>query len=137
MADRKNFLNRDAILKAEDYKIEEVEMPEWGGTVFVRSLTGAERDQYEASMATLDKKGNVRDIHMENIRARLVALTVCDETGQRLFGDTDVKALGEKNAAALERVFQAAQRLSGLTKRDLDELADGLKNAPSAGSTSD
>ena len=43
------FLNREAILAAEDLPRELVEVPEWGGAVYVRALTGAERDQFEAS----------------------------------------------------------------------------------------
>ena len=43
-------LTRDEILGADDLKTESVKVPEWGGTVLVRELTGAERDEWEASV---------------------------------------------------------------------------------------
>jgi hypothetical protein len=46
----------------------------------------------------------------------------------------DVAALGERSAAALERVFDAARRLSGLSERDVEALKNGLK-ADQNGST--
>ena len=42
------LLTRDLILKADDIQTREVEVPEWGGTVLIRALTGTERDAYEA-----------------------------------------------------------------------------------------
>jgi hypothetical protein len=44
-----SYLTRDAILQAPDLQGEDVAVPEWGGTVRVRGLSGAQRDAYEAS----------------------------------------------------------------------------------------
>ena len=44
------ILTRDQILQANDLVTETVEVPEWGGSVFVKSLTGVERDQFEAAI---------------------------------------------------------------------------------------
>ena len=44
------YLSRDAILQREDIKTEDVEVPEWGGTVRVRGMSGVERDAFEASL---------------------------------------------------------------------------------------
>ncbi len=114
------LLTREAILQAVDLPKEQVSVPEWGGDVLVRALTGAERDQFEASI--IDQKGKGTRINHKNMRAKLVALTIVDESGNRLFADDDVVALGRKSAAGLNRVFSAAQRLSGLTQEDVDEL---------------
>lgn len=123
------ILSKEAILSADDLEKELVEVPEWGGAVYVRALTGAERDAFEQSMVEMRtvrqgrKQETVREMRLQNIRARLCALTICDEEGNRLFTDADVQALGRKSASALNRVFQVAQRLSGLTDEDVDELA--------------
>lgn len=129
------LLNRDAILSAEDLEKELVHVPEWGGHVYVRALTGAERDAFEASM--VDQRGRDRKMNLKNLRARLCALTICDEEGNRLFSDADVEALGRKSAAALTRVFAVAQRLSGLTQDDVDELAGNSGETHSGDSSSD
>ena len=44
------YLTRDAILQATDLTFEDVAVPEWGGVVRVRGLTGTERDAFEASV---------------------------------------------------------------------------------------
>jgi hypothetical protein len=60
---------------------------------------------------------------MENVRARLAAASIVDENGARMFSDEEIEALGGKSAMALDRVFKAAQRLSGLAPEDVEELA--------------
>lgn len=130
-----SVLSRDAILNASDRPTRNVEVPEWGGTVIVRGLTGAERDAYEAGMVQASPGGKVRT-NMRNIRARLVAMACVDAEGARLFTDSDVEALGGKSAAAMERVFDVARKLSGLTDGDVEELAEVFGSAPSEPSTS-
>lgn len=134
MAKQNSVLTRDAILGAKDLATEVVEVPEWGGVVHVRSLTGAERDQFEA--AVVEFRGTNPQINLKNTRARLVAMTVIDENGKLLFGDGDIEMLGAKSGAALDRVFAVAQRLSGLSRADVDQLAKNFGGGPSAASTS-
>ena len=112
------MLSRDDILNANDLKTETVQVPEWGGEVNVRTMTGAERDAFESKI--VGKNGGV---NMQNIRARLVSLTMVDENGDRIFSDDDVKELGRKSAAALDRVFTAAQGLNKISDEDVEELA--------------
>lgn len=114
---KKKILTKDQILQAKDARMEEVEVPEWEGSVFVRSLTGKERDQLEAEI--IQKPGQR---NMENLRAKLITLSVVDKEGNRLFDLKDAVALGGKNARALDRLFAVAQRLSGLTQKDMEEL---------------
>jgi len=112
------MLTRESILQSDDLPRELVEVPEWGGDVYVRTLTGTERDAFEQSMVHKKNKTN-----LANVRARFAVLTVCDDSGQRLFTDEDAKELGTKSAAALDRVFEVAQRLNGFSKEDAEDLA--------------
>jgi len=121
-------LKRDDILKVQDIKIEKVHVPEWGGDVYVKGMTGAERDGFEASVVNMRGKGT--NVDMSNIRAKLATQTLCDENGERLFTDVDVKALGKKSASALQRVFEVAQRLSGIGDDAIQELTEGLQENP-------
>ncbi|MGB9780619.1 hypothetical protein [Caldanaerobacter sp.] len=114
------YLNREQILQIQDLPTEDVEVPEWGGKVRVRGLTGAERDKFEASIVV--RKGNRTEFNPENMRAKLVAMCVVDENGNRLFTDEDIKILGQKSATALDRIFQVAQKLSGLRPEDFEEM---------------
>ena len=129
-----SLLSKTAILAAQDLQTEDVEVPEWGGAVRVRSFTGRERDAFEASMVRGD--GRDRRVDLTNMRARLVGLTVIDESGQRLFTDEEADLLGAKSGAALDRVFAIAQKLNGLSGADVEELSKNSNGVPSAVSTS-
>jgi hypothetical protein len=108
-------LTRSSILSADDAvsSMELIEIPEWGGAAFVRVMTGAQRDRLEAFHAK--DPGN-------NFRARVVAATLCDASGNLLFGEADVPALGAKSAAVLDRCSEVAIRVNKIGKRDIAEL---------------
>jgi hypothetical protein len=122
------ILTRDEILSADDIKRELVAVPEWGGDVYVKAMSGTERDLFESSIVEL--RGKKQQVNMKDVRAKLAACSICDEKGKRVFTDADVNALAKKSAAALQRVFTVAQRLSGIGDDDVKELAEGLQEAP-------
>ena len=130
------ILNRTEILNVNDIVIEEVHVPEWGedAIVYVKGMTGAERDKFESSLVVL--RGKSQTLNMANIRAKLASLTICDENGKRLFSEQDVQVLSQKSASALQRVFVVAQKLSRIGDEDIEELAEGLKANPFDGSPS-
>ncbi len=118
------LLTREQILEVQDIQSQIVDVPEWGGSVKVQGMTGEQRDGFEAS--TFKGKGKDIQLNWRNIRAKLVAHSVVNGDGKRVFNDQDVKALGKKSAAALDRVFAVAQELSGITQDDVEELAKNL-----------
>ena len=111
------LLNKKQIMESKDIVTETVAVPEWGGDVLIRTLTGTQRDAFEASLMGKGKKAD-----MVNIRARLVARSVVDEQGARVFCDGEIEALGMKSAKALDRIFDAAQKLNGIREEDIEEL---------------
>ncbi|GAB3117818.1 hypothetical protein GCM10027160_28930 [Streptomyces calidiresistens] len=130
------LLSKAQILAADDLPTRDVKVPEWGGSVRVRTLSGTERDQFEAD--SMKGKGKNRDINLANMRARLVAATCVYEDGTLMFDEpSDVIALGRKSAAALDRVYTAAAELSGITDADMEELAEDFTGAPNEPSTTD
>ena len=114
------LLSKEQILKADDLKSEIVEVPEWGGDVTVRMMTGAERDAFEASI--FDAKGKDSKVNMKNLRAKLIILTVISDAGEKLFTDADIDILGGKSAKALDRIFAVAQRINGIGQKEVEEL---------------
>lgn len=125
------MLTRDAILNVSDKRVQKVAVPEWGGDVCVRVLSGAERDRFEYSLQP-DKFG--RKPGMESFRARFAALVLCDEQGERLFKDQDIPALAAKSAPALDRVVEAALTLNAMTGADVQALA-GESNGDQSGAS--
>lgn len=59
---------------------------------------------------------------LTNVRAKLAARVCVNEKGTRLFTEDQVAKLGEKNAAALNRIFVVGQRLAGLSDDDVERL---------------
>ncbi len=125
----KRFLGRDAILKQKDLEIIELFVPEWDGYILVRGMTARERDQWETSI--VKQKGNNTQLDMRNARARLVAMCVVDQKGNRVFGDSDVAALGNMSAKAIDRIFSVAQDLSGVSNEDVEELTKNFEQTSS------
>lgn len=113
-----SLLTKDQILNAEDNRTEIVDVPEWGGKVKVAVMSGFSRDRFETSII-----GSNGGQNLTNMRAKVVAASVVDEKGELLFTEKDIAKLGKKSAAALDRIFSVAQRLSGITDVDVEELA--------------
>lgn len=108
-------LSRADILAVDDLKKEKLSVPEWGGEIYIRTMNGMERDGYEEWAAGAGRS-------LKGIRGRLAALCIVNAAGERLFSDEDIPALGQKSAAALERVVKAAMRLNAVTDDDVKEL---------------
>lgn len=126
-------LDRDSILKASDFKPVRVDVPEWGGEVYVRAMSGMERDRFEQTLFV--GKGEDRRLN-DNYRARLVCLTACDEKGAALFGIEDVFALGSKSAAALDRIVQVSAKLNGIGEEAAADAKKSSDPVPNSASTS-
>lgn len=129
------ILGRDDILQADDIVTEAVDVPEWGGAVLVKGMTGTERDAFDA--AIMSETGKSKKVNLENLRAKLCAATVVDEAGNPLFTQEDVAALAKKSAMAIQKVYDVAARICGLGADDVEELVEGLENNPFEDSVSD
>jgi hypothetical protein len=117
-----NFLTAEQILAANDLEKEAIDIPEWGGKVWIRTMMADERDSYEQEFVDL-RRGYTKKGKMKSVRAKFCALVLCDENMQRLFTEEQVVALGEKSAKALDRVFEAGLKLNGFSQNDVEVLA--------------
>ena len=125
------MLNRDAILKAQDLRRELVDVPEWGGEVYVRSFTALEREEVEMrSMQMVDiATGSIKDARqMAGLKAWIVARTVVDSDGQRIFSDADMDGLQGKNAGVISRLADVASRLSELGVEEAEKNSGSRQN---------
>lgn len=129
------FLTRDQIIAADDRKYETVSCPEWGGDVRLKSISGTQRDAYESSViaaGSSDKRMNLR-----NARAKLIILCAVDDNGAQLFTTDDLNALGRKNAAPIDRLFDACRKLAGMSENDVDALTEDFGATPTDDAISD
>lgn len=127
-------LSADAILAVDDSVTETVSVPEWKGEVFIKSMTGTERDEFEANL----RRGG--DLDLRNARAKLLVRVIVNSEGTRKFSDVQASALGKKNAAILNRLYEVAARLCGLgeeeqaamegnSEEQTEETADGAASS--------
>ena len=98
-----------------------VKVPEWGGDVMGYGLTCSEKDGCEDSMVFKDTEGH-RQITLKDASARLCAMCIRDEKGNRIFDIADALALAKKSGKAVKRVYDVAERLSGLGAGEVDEI---------------
>lgn len=105
-------LTIEQILAANDSGVRKVSCPEWGGDVYVRTLSADERDAFEAS---------VQDTGI--VRATLVAVALCSEDGTPLGpSPVQVEALGRKASGPIDRIVEATMELNTMRPQDMAKL---------------
>ncbi len=109
------MLKREEILSKTALKTEIVPVPEWGGEVIVSEMSGTARDAWEQALRDKDAKGKVIAP-----RAKLVAFTVVDENGSRIFKDDDIEAIGKLSSESLGKICDVALRLNGLGEEGIE-----------------
>ncbi|OAI54019.1 hypothetical protein AYO44_03815 [Planctomycetaceae bacterium SCGC AG-212-F19] len=113
--------------------VEPVELPGGKGTAYVRVMNGFERDSYEESRYQIDSKTGKIKFSARNARGELVARTLCDASGKRLFpNDGEADILGRADARILDAIFAAAKKLNGMTGEE-DEALEGNSGAGVSG----
>lgn len=120
------YLSKDMILSSDDIVKEDVSVPEWGGMVTVQSMSGEDRDDFEAAFNKVEFDANGKEIQvrdLNNFRARLCSRTMVNQNGKLLFPNPeDVIKLGKKSSRALDRVMKVAQRLNGIGGEDVEKM---------------
>ena len=138
---------RETIKAADDGTAELYEIPEWGVSVEIRSMTARSRAHFVAEMASEDGTvGGVNDpARIEAMWWHVISQTCHDaSSGKRAFTEGDQEWLFEKNARIVNDLANACMAASGLTDESADDMgkdssdsltaADG--GAPSDASTS-
>jgi len=135
------LLDRKALLKKEDLKIEKVDLGN-GEFVYVRQMSAREKDQFEMSLMKpiYDDSGNLIRMEqtLEDFRAKLAVNTICDEKGNLILLPDDYVLLSKNiSAAKLEKIVNVAQRLNRITEKDKEELVKNSEQGPVDDSLSD
>lgn len=122
-------LTKDQILAANDVNLLKINVPEWGGDVYIRVMTVGERDAYE------NEWQRKKDTGVDDFRTKFLVRCLVDEKGNRLFDNGDVQRLAEKSARVMNRVWLAAMEHNNLSDASIEELAKNSEPGPTAGSS--
>ena len=121
---KKAYATKDAFFAGPIQRQTEVVKIPGIGNVIVKGMTAKERDQYETSCIV--QRNGKRNFNLIDARAKLVMLTVVDEKGDRLFEASDISRLSGMPASVIDKLFTAAQKLSGISDDDMDDLGGEL-----------
>ncbi len=110
-------LTLEQILAANDMGLMgPVDVPEWGGEVFVRVMSAGERDSYERLWFGKRESG------IENFRTEYLLRCLCDEKGQLLFSRAQIADLAGKSGAVIARLFDLALKHNKMSPEDVEHL---------------
>lgn len=111
-------LTRQQILAArKDRKPTRLEVPEWGGDVFIRVLSVEDQLQWE-------------DMPQREVVMRCLVIALVDEDGRRIFEDGDETELAREEFPVIMRVFSEVAKVNGLTSKELDDAMASFVAAP-------
>ena len=126
------LLNFDDIVDSQDKEYQDVDVPEWGGTVRIATMSGEDRDRWELSMMQADdtsERGFKLNFDAYS-RVRLVAMCLVDDNFNRIFVTKEqIERLSQKSGKVMDLLYDVAQRVNGITDEDIDDLE---KNSVSA-----
>lgn len=121
MADDTKELALEDILAIQDTKVVKIEIPDWGGHVYIKQLSAFEQDKFEA-----DSRGPNGGPNLQHMRARLVAAALCDKDGNKLIkddGKSTIAKLSLKSGAVLNYIIDRITEINRITTEDLEKIA--------------
>ena len=116
------MLKREEILSKTSLKTKTLTIDEWGGDIIVSEMSGTNRDIWEQALQKRDVVGNII-----SPRAKLIAFTVVDEKGKRIFNDDDIDSIGKLSSSSLEKICLVAMSLNGLGSDDIEKAKKNSK----------
>jgi hypothetical protein len=128
------LLTRAELLGLQDLAFEDVELR--NGTVRVFELTGGDWSQYQSSLVRASANGE-QEVDVSNAGIKLAILSLKHPDTKELqftFDDAGIAALGMMPRSDLDRIVEAANRLSRITPKDVEELVGDLKETPASDS---
>ena len=128
-------LTRDQIVSEHPLRVQDVDVPEWEGSVRIRELGALEAEQFWAGI--VKDRGPKGDGTPPNFRARLLVECIVDDDGKRMLQAGDEDVLANKSSAVLQRLFDVACELSGITEAEIEEIAGNSEGEPADSSPTD
>jgi hypothetical protein len=99
-------LTRDNIIDADDRDLEELEISEWGGSIYIGALTIGQRLTFDEKHC--GPEGTFKDLKDPELVYDMLALCIKDKEGTCLFNKEDIKDLKNKNAKTIHKIFYKA-----------------------------
>jgi hypothetical protein len=108
---------KEAAAKAADTKMKEIDVPRWGGSIFLKVMSVGERDRYENEWQHSNNRG------MADFSTKFLVSCVCDSDGKLMFKQADIDWLKTEPADLMRMLWNEAMALNKLQSEDIEELA--------------
>jgi hypothetical protein len=112
-------LDANAILKHKEVELRTVEIPEWGGTVYLRPLTSRQAEYIGDCLTMPEERENAR--RNGGVRAIAATWSLCDADGKRLFADEQSRQVAALPAGPLMRIWREVVALSRMSEAAVAE----------------
>jgi hypothetical protein len=110
---------RAAAQKAKPKQRGVVLIPEWGGSIYIETMTGDQRAAFDRETARRKRK----DPDRIRPRERLIIATATDQAGAKIFTAADEEMLATMEVGPVDRAFKLSARLNGFID-DEDEAGN-------------
>ena len=98
------MLTREAILSITDKAVKEVDVPEWGGSVFIKGLTFDQEEIFSRA----EEEGD------QDAAQRFLVNFICNADGIPLFTEADIPELKKKSVRAFTRIVNEVKAFNSL-----------------------
>lgn len=127
-------LTAEVIFAVQDIKRERLDIEEWGGYVWVHSLSSSQHEKLVQSC--MRGTGKNRAMDMIGYQSKLAVLCARDDEGARIFADEHADKLAAKASGPISKIANKAQELSGFGEGAIEVAKENLGQTPSDASAS-
>lgn len=116
------MLTREQILAADVRRTKTLPVPEWGGDVFIREMSLADKAGAYAVLA--EAKGEVKTSadRLLDWNAQMIIRGIVDGDGKPLFVQTDADAIGKWPDGLVGRLVSEIEKFNAVTPDDMKAL---------------
>ena len=120
------MFNREVVKQRLVDSVKKIEIKGWG-EAYIRQWSGAERIAYMKASSDVKTDGEIDFEKVAGNQFELVAVGLCDEQGNRLYGDDEISELPKEiKAEVIELLFIEVSKHNGL---EVSEIKEEIKNS--------
>jgi len=131
------MLSKDEIAKAMRGPVKLVDVPEWGGQIGIRKLSAVDL-MYLRGLTHSEAGDSPKEDNPEenlSITCELLSLSLCDETGKRLFAPAELREWDGQQSATMQLLIQETQTHNGISEAATEELRKNSESGQTSDST--
>ena len=111
------MLTADQILEIDDQNFKKVSVQKWGGHVYIKVMSAADRDEFEQKIIKAQGDG-----FLKHLRATFLQMCLCNKNGKLLFTKDQIEQLSQKSSEVIDKLWVIARAHNAVSDDDINEL---------------